>query len=112
MSKVEHSATLSQMSVTAVQDFYRTAYMSCRLDEGHFPSARSIQELVQAWKQKGRWKQRLTLVASGMLLPTYRISDSDCSINNISYFSDKGGQQVMKTGDSIPVWARRVTDCY
>jgi hypothetical protein len=46
---------LSQMSVIAVQDFYRTAYLTCRLDEGHFPSARSIQELVQAWKQMRRW---------------------------------------------------------
>jgi hypothetical protein len=43
------------MSVIAVQDFYRTAYLTCRLDDDHFPSARSIQELVQAWKQMRRW---------------------------------------------------------
>jgi hypothetical protein len=46
---------LSQMSVTAVQDFYRTAYLSCRLEEERFPSARSVQELVQAWKQMRGW---------------------------------------------------------
>jgi hypothetical protein len=48
---------LGQMSVTAVQDFYRTAYLGCRLNEGHVPSARSIQELVQAWKQMRGWHQ-------------------------------------------------------
>ena len=44
------------MSVTAVQDFYRTAYIECRLDEGHVQIARSIQELVQAWKAMRRWR--------------------------------------------------------
>jgi hypothetical protein len=32
---------LSMMSVTAVQDFYRSAHMVCRIGPGHFPSARS-----------------------------------------------------------------------
>jgi hypothetical protein len=39
------------MSITAVQDFYQYAYSACRIGPGHFPSARAIQELVQAWKQ-------------------------------------------------------------
>ena len=43
------------MSITAVQDFYRTAYLACRLEEGHLPNAWSIQELVQAWKQMRGW---------------------------------------------------------
>jgi hypothetical protein len=42
---------LAMMSVTAVQDFYRSAHFVCRIGPGHFPSARAIQELVQAWKQ-------------------------------------------------------------
>ena len=42
---------LSMMGQTAVQDFYRSTYMVCRIGPGHFPSATAIQELVQAWKQ-------------------------------------------------------------
>jgi hypothetical protein len=44
---------LSMMGQTAVQDFYRSAHFVCR---GHFPSARAIQELVQAWKQMRKWR--------------------------------------------------------
>ena len=47
---------LSMMSVTAVQDFYRSAHLVCRIGPGHFPSARAIQELVQAWKQMRKWR--------------------------------------------------------
>ena len=47
---------LSMMNVTAVQDFYRSAHFVCRIGPGHFPSARAIQELVQAWKQMRRWR--------------------------------------------------------
>ena len=47
---------LSMMSVTAVQDFYQSAHMVCRIGSGHFPSARAIQELVQAWKQMRKWR--------------------------------------------------------
>src|SRR4029077_14808970 len=47
---------LSMMSVTAVQDFYSSAHMVCRIGPGHFPSARAIQELVQAWKQMRKWR--------------------------------------------------------
>ena len=46
---------LSMMSQTAVQDFYH-AHMVCRIGPGHFPSARAIQELVQAWKQMRKWR--------------------------------------------------------
>ena len=42
---------LSMMSITAVQDFYQYAHSACRIFPGHFPSAKSVQELVQAWKQ-------------------------------------------------------------
>ena len=44
------------MSGTAVEDFYRSAHMVCRIGPGHFPSARAIQELVQAWKQMRKWR--------------------------------------------------------
>lgn len=37
---------VAQTGITAVQDFYRTAYIACRLDEKHFPNGRSVQELV------------------------------------------------------------------
>jgi len=42
---------LSMMGISAVQDFYRSAYTVCRIGPGHFPSSRAVQELVQAWKQ-------------------------------------------------------------
>jgi hypothetical protein len=47
---------LSMMSITAVQDFYQYTHSACRIYPGHFPSARSIQELVQAWKQMRKWR--------------------------------------------------------
>ena len=47
---------LSMMSQTGVEDFYPSAHMVCRIGPGHFPSARAIQELVQAWKQMRKWR--------------------------------------------------------
>ena len=47
---------LSMMSGTAMEDFYRSAHMVCRIGPGHFPNARAIQELVQAWKQMRKWR--------------------------------------------------------
>ena len=47
---------LRMMSGTAVQDFYRGAHLACQVGLGHFPSARAIQELVQAWKQLRKWR--------------------------------------------------------
>jgi len=47
---------LSMMSTTAVQNFYQYAHNACRIGPGHFPSARAIQELVQAWKQMRKWR--------------------------------------------------------
>jgi len=47
---------LSTMKEHEVRSFYRSAHFRCELHEIRFPSARSVQELVQAWKQlrKGR----------------------------------------------------------
>lgn len=53
---VELQRRLSMMGVTAVQDFYRSAHFVCRIGPCHFPSARAIQELVQAWKQMRKWR--------------------------------------------------------
>jgi hypothetical protein len=47
---------LSMMSQTAVEDFYQSTHMVCRIGPGHFPSARAIQELVEAWKQMRKWR--------------------------------------------------------
>jgi len=46
---------LSQMSVTAVRDFYHAAWIRCGLErKGGRPRASAIQELVQAWKEMRR----------------------------------------------------------
>ena len=42
---------LGAMSVTAVLDFYRSAYGRCKLDGDHAPAARAIQELVTVWRE-------------------------------------------------------------
>jgi hypothetical protein len=47
---------LSMMGQSAVQDFYRSAHFICRIGPAHFPSAKAIQELVQAWKQMRKWR--------------------------------------------------------
>ena len=54
LAELQHRLTM--MSGTAVEDFYRSAHMVCRIAPGHFPSARAIQELVQAWKQMRKWR--------------------------------------------------------
>ncbi len=42
--------SLSRLSLEAVRHAYQTAYARCRMVNDRVPSARSIQELVQAWK--------------------------------------------------------------
>lgn len=54
----ELNRRLASMSVTGVRDFYSSAYLSCRLDGERVPSARNIQELVQAWKQIRSWSKK------------------------------------------------------
>jgi hypothetical protein len=36
--------------MTALDDFYFTAYYRCKYEHGKIPSVRAIQELVQTWK--------------------------------------------------------------
>jgi len=43
--------SLDNLSPSSVQDFYERAYQQCRISDRGFPSARALQELVQAWKQ-------------------------------------------------------------
>ena len=47
---------LAQMQEHELKAFYRGAYNRCELHECRFPTARSLQELVQAWKQLRKWK--------------------------------------------------------
>ncbi|HEV2699508.1 MAG TPA: hypothetical protein VGU90_16055 [Terriglobales bacterium] len=47
---------LAHLSLDAVRHAYQTAYARCRMVNNRVPSARSIQELVQAWKQL--WNSR------------------------------------------------------
>ena len=49
---------LSRLSPHAVLDFYQRAYRDCRIiNSSTFPTARAVQELVQAWKQLRKWKK-------------------------------------------------------
>lgn len=54
----EIGRNLALMSEQGVREFYQRAYRDCRIINGHtFPSARSVQELVQAWKQLRKWRR-------------------------------------------------------
>jgi len=48
---------LSRLSIEAVRHAYQTAYARCRMVNDHVPSARSMQELVQTWKQLWMWRR-------------------------------------------------------
>ena len=52
----ELRTSLSRLSLTAVRQAYHTAHSRCRMVNDHVPSARSIQELVQIWKDL--WSRR------------------------------------------------------
>jgi hypothetical protein len=47
---------LAHLNMDAVRHAYQTAYARCRMLNDRVPSARSIQELVQAWKQLWKWR--------------------------------------------------------
>jgi hypothetical protein len=49
--------SLAHLSEPAVLEVYQRAYRACRIINSHtFPTARAIQELVQAWKQLRNWR--------------------------------------------------------
>jgi hypothetical protein len=48
---------LTVLSEPAVREVYQRAYRECAIiNASTFPSARSIQELVTAWKQLRKWR--------------------------------------------------------
>jgi hypothetical protein len=49
---------LSLLSMAHVEDFYRESHRECCLNDKTFPAARSIQQLVQAWKQLRKWRKQ------------------------------------------------------
>lgn len=48
--------TLARSGIETLRYAYNTAYARCRMVNGHPPSARSIQELVQVWREL--WKSQ------------------------------------------------------
>lgn len=48
--------SLSRLNIDAVRHAYQTAYARCRMVNDRVPSAHSIQELVQVWKQLWKWR--------------------------------------------------------
>ena len=49
---------LSLLGEHGVREFYQRAHRECAIINSHtFPSARAIQELVQAWKQLRKWRR-------------------------------------------------------
>jgi len=52
----EMRRSLSHLNIDAVRHAYHTAYARCRMVNDRVPSARSIQELVQVWKQLWKWR--------------------------------------------------------
>jgi PP-loop superfamily ATP-utilizing enzyme len=54
----EISRNLAVLSEHAVREVYQRAYRECAIiNSSTFPPARSIQELVQAWKQLRKWRR-------------------------------------------------------
>ena len=54
----ELARNLALLSESAVRDLYQRAYRECRIVNSHqLPSARAVQQLVQAWKQLRKWRK-------------------------------------------------------
>jgi len=54
----EIARNLAVLSEPAVREVYQRAYRECAIINSRtFPSARSIQELVTAWKQLRKWRR-------------------------------------------------------
>jgi hypothetical protein len=47
---------LAHLSEPAVRDAYEQAYKDCQMIYGKIPSPKSIQILVQVWKQLWKWR--------------------------------------------------------
>jgi len=56
LKRLRHDLAL--LSLSSVREFYERPYRDCRMSSRDFPPARAIQELVTAWKQLRRWRNR------------------------------------------------------
>jgi hypothetical protein len=58
----EITRNLAVLGEHGVREFYQRAYRECAIINSHtFPPARSVQELVQAWKQLRKWRRSASL---------------------------------------------------
>jgi hypothetical protein len=48
---------VARLSEHGVRQFYQQAWEDCRMRGERLPSAKAVQQLVQAWKQLWRWRQ-------------------------------------------------------
>jgi hypothetical protein len=49
---IDFQAKLAKMNESTLRTYYRAVHSECRLErENDIPTARSVQELVQVWKQ-------------------------------------------------------------
>jgi hypothetical protein len=53
----EMARNLAFLSEHAVREIYQRAYRDCQVVNSQIPTARAIQELVQAWKQLRKWRR-------------------------------------------------------
>jgi hypothetical protein len=49
---------VAKLSEDGVRRFYRLAWEDCRMKGDRLPPAKAVQQLVQAWKQLWRWRER------------------------------------------------------
>jgi hypothetical protein len=49
--------SMSFLSESAIRDIYQRAYRDCQIVNSKIPTARAVQELVQAWKQLRKWRR-------------------------------------------------------
>lgn len=47
---------LARLSESSVRQVYRQAWEECRMKGERLPSAKAVQQLVQAWKQLWKWR--------------------------------------------------------
>jgi len=54
----EMARRMAMLSEHSLREIYQRAYRDCAIINSRtFPSPRSIQELVQAWKQLRKWRR-------------------------------------------------------
>jgi hypothetical protein len=48
---------IAKLSPYSVRRLYETAWTECRMKEQRLPPAKSVQQLVQAWRQLWLWNR-------------------------------------------------------